>query len=455
MYRDMHVSDHSCPPAIPDAPDTNPDDARRPGAGACPIACAAEAVKRALGHIAGSRGCGGKTRLALQVAAEFEASTSFQIAYAFLSMITDPGQVLPAVARSLGVSAQGNAPLESLIVHEVHDRETLLVIDNAEQVVDGFDFLPAILAGCPQLTVVVTSRTVLHFSMEHIVSIEPLATSSTVVGTLSAATSLFVERAQAVRPDLDLSIANIAAIDELCRQLDGLPLAIELAAARSRFYDPPALLQRISDRLQFLTGGPRDAPERHRTLRALLTWSHDLLDAETRILFRRLGVFVGDGSLEAIASICNPTGDLGEPVEELVSQLVDQSLVRLVSGPEGELRVRMLQTIRAYSREQLSISGEEETIRRAHASYFASLTRDIPFQYWNTGTPESEQLTRRFYPDQANFLAALDVLYADEDKSQAVDLVCGLCVFGWRLESTGKVSSGSIGFCHFRRWRNR
>ena len=370
----------------------------------------------------------GKTRLSLQVAAGFEASTTSQ-AYAFLASISDPAQVLPAVARSLGVSAQGNASLESLIVQDIRDRETLLVIDNAEQVVDGFDFLPAILAGCPQLTVLVTSRTVLHFSMEHIVPVEPLPTTSTVDGTLAAATSLFVERAQAVRADLDLTPSNIAAIDELCRQLDGLPLAIELAAARSRFYEPLALLQRISDRLQFLTGGPRDAPERHRTLRALLTWSHDLLDAETRILFRRLGVFAGDGSLEAIARICNPTGDLGELVEDLVSQLVDQSLVRLESGPDGEPRVRMLQTIREFSREQLALSGEAETIRRAHADYFASLTQNIPFQYWNTGTPESERLTRRFYPDQANFLAALDVLYADDNKSQAVDLVCGLCVF--------------------------
>ena len=133
--------------------------------------------------------------------------------------------------------------------------------------------------------------------------------------------------------------------------------------------------------------------------------------------------------LEATARICNPTGDLGEQVEDLVSQLVDQSLVRIESGPDGEPRVRMLQTIRDFSREQLELSGEAETIRRAHAAYFASLTQDIPFQYWNTGTPESEQLTRRFYPDQANFLAALEVLFADDDKSPAVDLVCGLCVF--------------------------
>lgn len=369
----------------------------------------------------------GKTRLSLQVATEY--ATPSLTAYAFLASISDPAQVLPAVARSLGVSVQGNVPLESQIAQEIRDREMLLVIDNAEQVVAGFDFLPEILAGCPRLTILVTSRTVLHFSMEHIVPVEPLATSSMVAGTLAAATSLFVERAQVVRPDLDLSPANIAAIDELCRRLDGLPLAIELAAARSRFFEPPALLQRISDRLQFLTGGPRDAPERHRTLRALLTWSHELLNAETRMLFRRLGVFVGGGSLEAIARICNPTGDLGEQVEDLVSQLVDQSLVRIESGPDGEPRVRMLQTIREFSREQLERSGEAETIRRTHASYFASLTEGIPFRYWNTGTPESERLTRRFFPDQANFLAALDFLYGQEDKSDAVSFVHALSVF--------------------------
>lgn len=371
----------------------------------------------------------GKTRLALQAASEIGASTSCVVAHTFLSSISDPAQVLPAIARSLHVRAQGCVPLESLIVQEIRDRRIVLVIDNAEQVIAGFDSLPGILAGCPHLAILLTSRTVLRFSMEHIMPVEPLDTRSSSAARLAPATALFIERAHLVRPDLDLTPKSLTVIDELCRQLDGLPLAIELAAARSRFFQPVALLQRISDRLQLLIGGPRDAPERHRTLRALLTWSHDLLDPETRILFRRLGVFVGNGSLSAIESVCNGSGDLTTGVEELVSRLVDQSMVRLEVGLDGEPRVRMLRTIRDFSREQLELSGELDTIRRAHADHFASLIRDIPARSWNTGTSECEELTRRFYPDQANFLSALDVLFADDDLSKAIELVYGLCVF--------------------------
>ncbi|MGB3305177.1 MAG: LuxR C-terminal-related transcriptional regulator [Thermomicrobiales bacterium] len=381
----------------------------------------------------------GKTRLALQIAAEVQAEKPGGVVAVFLSSVIDPERVLLSVARALGVEEQGTVPLDALIVQEVRDREVLLVIDNAEQVVSGFDFLPEVLAGCPGLTALVTSRTVLHFSMEHIVPVEPLATASTSAGVLAPATSLFVERARAVQPDLDLSAENIAAIDELCRQLDGLPLAIELAAARSRFYPPQALLRRIADRLHLLSDGPRDIPERHRTLRAMLTWSHDLLTPDQRVLFRRLGVFAGDGSLEAVAAICNAADDLESGTEDLVAQLLDQSLVRLDSGPEGEPRVRMLQTIRDFAREQLEFSGECDSLQRAHATYFAALAGNVPFQSWNTGTTESEELTRRFYPDQANFLAALEYLLTQEDKSTAVDLARSLSVFWLEI---GQLRSG-------------
>lgn len=381
----------------------------------------------------------GKTRLALQIAAEVRAENPGRVVAVFLSSVIDPEQVLLSVARALGVEEQGTVPLDALIVQEVRDREVLLVIDNAEQVVSGFDFLPGVLAGCPGLTVLITSRTVLHFSMEHIVPVEPLATTSTVAGVLAPATSLFVERARAVRPDLDLSAENIAAIDELCRQLDGLPLAIELAAARSRFYPPQALLRRIADRLHLLSDGPRDIPERHRTLRAMLTWSHDLLTPDQRVLFRRLGVLAGDGALEAVTAICNAAADLESGAEDLVAQLLDQSLVRLDSGPEGEPRVRMLQTIRDFAREQLEISGEHDSLRRAHAGYFRGLASNVPFEFWNTGSPESEELTRRFYPDQANFLAALEYLLTQEDKSAAVDLARSLSVFWLEI---GQIRSG-------------
>ncbi|MGC4192510.1 MAG: LuxR C-terminal-related transcriptional regulator [Thermomicrobiales bacterium] len=381
----------------------------------------------------------GKTRLALRVLEQLDAGPDpIGSIFISLAMIDDPVRILPTIARAIHVEEQGTRPLDTLVAQHLAmtNRPPLLVLDNAEQIVEGMGFLPGLLASCPNLTVIVTSRTVLRFSAERIVPITPMLTRAPVSATarpdepLSPAATLFVERAHAVRPDLPIADApkNREAIEDICAQLDGLPLAIELAAARSRFFTPQALLHRITNRLHLLTDGPRDAPERHRTLRALLTWSHDLLDADARILFRRLAVFAGGASFAAVEAVCNAHGDLGPDTESLIAQLADQSLVSIDQDPDAEPRVRMLQTIRDYAGEQLTFNGEEQTLRRAHAAWFASLTRDVPFSIWKTGTPESEERTRRYFPDQANFSLALDYLLT-KDPREAVQLTLGLCVF--------------------------
>ncbi|MGB3329525.1 MAG: LuxR C-terminal-related transcriptional regulator [Thermomicrobiales bacterium] len=379
----------------------------------------------------------GKTRLSLHLLEQLETThPTIEGTFVPLAALSDPSHVVPAIARALNVEEQGTRPLDALIAQQIaaSARRHLLVLDNTEQIMAGMDVLPDLIAACPNLVVLVTSRTVLRFSAERIVPIDPLVTRPSTLTTgddpMSPAAALFVERARAVRPDLALDDTpeNLAAIEDICAQLDGLPLAIELAAARSRFFTPPALLRRIADRLQVLTDGPRDAPERHRTLRALLTWSHDLLDADARILFRRLGIFAGGASFGAVEAICNAGGDLDAGTDPLIAQLVDQSLIRIDQDTNDEPRIRMLQTIRDYSLEQLAFSGETPKLRRAHAAWFVGLTRDIPFSAWSTGTPESEVLTRRYYPDQANFLAALEYLLA-ESPQDAVQLALGLCVF--------------------------
>ena len=381
----------------------------------------------------------GKTRLAIRLL-EWLDLDGGEIDGTFvpLATIADPDDVLPAIARALHLEEQGTRPLIDLIAQQLagSSRPQVLVLDNAEQVAAGMGFLPDLLAACPALTALVTSRTVLRFSAERIVPISPLLTRDPATAArdepLSPAAALFLERARAVRPDLADEPDTRAAIEAICAQLDGLPLAIELAAARSRFFGPAALLRRISDRLHLLTDGPRDAPERHRTLRALLTWSHDLLDPDARILFRRLGVFAGSASFAAVEAVCNAHGDLDAGTEPLLTQLADQSLIRIEhdrdADPDAEPRIRMLQTIRDFSREHLAFSGEEPTLQRAHAAWFAGLTRDVPFAVWKTGTPEAEERARRYYPDQANFAAALEFL-REEDPAEAVQLTLGLCVF--------------------------
>jgi predicted ATPase len=255
----------------------------------------------------------GKTRLALAVADDAIQTFEDGVAFVPLASVRAPWLIAPAVAHALGAEAAGDEPWDELLVASLRDRDFLLVLDNFEQVTDGGPFVTDLLAACPRLTVLVTSRARLHLPGEHDVPVAPLAVPDRAATEVAdyPAVRLFVERAQASYP--------------------AFPLAIELAAARTRLLSPTAHLARMTSRLRILAGGPRDAPDRLRTMRAAVAWSYDLLPCEERSLFRRLGVFVGGCSLEAAEAV-GAAGDPGIDVLEGLTGLVDQSLVQRIEG---------------------------------------------------------------------------------------------------------------------------
>lgn len=375
----------------------------------------------------------GKTRLALQIAHDIDRELVGEVQVVMLANAPDANAILPAIARALGISQAGALPLRDQIVDVIGLRPMLLVLDNAEQVAEHLTFLSRLIAACPRLKILVTSRVMLRLSAEQVFPVVPLPTTSEGLDALAPATALFIERAHAVRPDLELTPESVGAIDDICRRVDGLPLAIELAAARTRFLPPTTLRDRLSERLHLLVGGPRDAPERHRTLRATLTWSHDLLSPDERVLLRRLAVFENGGPYGAIEPVCNAAGDLGSDVEEILSALVDHSLVRIVDAPGTGPRVRMLHTIREFAQEQLERSGELEAVRGAHAHWFADLVIATPPETWRTGAPALREWTLRHLPDLENFATALNRLMAAEEHATAVGMVSGLVQFWHEL----------------------
>ena len=257
-----------------------------------------------------------------------------------------------------------------------------MLLDNFEQVLPAASVVADLLAACPGLSVLATSREPLRLRGEHEYAVLPLAlpdarqTTTAEVVSHSPAVALFVQRAHAVRADFSLTDENAPAVAEVCARLDGLPLAIELAAARIRLLSPRAMLSRLERRLPLLTGGARDLPTRQQTLRGTIAWSYDLLDEGERVLFRRLAVFVGGCTLEAIAAVCDPDGDLGLDVLDGVASLVAKSLLRQDEGPDGELRIGMLETIREYALDCLEASGEAAPTRRAQAEYYLALAEE-------------------------------------------------------------------------------
>lgn len=370
----------------------------------------------------------GKTRLALHLIGELEQHEQVETCLVLLANATSDEVAIAAIARALGVVHGGLVPPETIIPDAIGNRHMLLVLDNVEQLADHLSLIPGLLSACPNLTILATSRVMLRLSAEHVFPIDPLPTTSK-DQTHAPATALFIERAIAVRPDLDLSPPTIDAIDTICQRLDGLPLAIELAAARTRFLPPVSLRDRLSDRLQSLVGGPRDAPERHRTLRATIAWSHDLLSPGERLMFQRLAVFENGGPLDAIAAVCNASDDLAEDPEELLASLVDHSLVRVTALPSGVTRVRMLHTIREFALEQLEASGELEQVNRAFAMWFAMLVTQTPIETWRTGTSAMREWTNRQLPDANNLEKAISILVAHGEHLLAIDMASSLVSF--------------------------
>ena len=321
----------------------------------------------------------GKTRLALQVATALLDDFPDGCWFVDLAALTDPALVLSTVALALDVKEQGARPLRDTLAAYLRAKQLLLVLDNCEQVVAAAPDVAALLAACSRLQVLVTSRVALRLRGEHDYAVPPLALPDPKhpppperLGQYEAV-RLFVDRAVAVNADFAVTPATAPAVAEICARLDGLPLAIELAAARVRLLPPAALLARLAERLKLLTGGARDLPTRQQTLRATIAWSYNLLDPGIQPLFRRLAVFQGGWTLEALAAVCNVDGTLPGDGLDAVDTLLGSSLLEPQGGRDHPPRFTMLQTIREYAQDALVRSGEEAPLRHAHAAYYLHL----------------------------------------------------------------------------------
>jgi predicted ATPase/class 3 adenylate cyclase len=324
----------------------------------------------------------GKTRLALQAAADLLEDFPDGTFFVQLATLTDADLFISAVAETLGVRETGEQALDDSLKNYLSERRMLLVLDNFEQVLEAAPTVTELLTVAPELKVLTTSRAPLGLYGEHEFPVPPLTLPDLERQpplerlTQYEAVGLFVERARAIKPEFEVTNESAPAVAEICVRLDGLPLAIELAAARIKMLPPRAMLQRLGSRLKLLTGGARDLPERQRTLRATIEWSFALLDEGEQLLFRRLAVFSGGRTLEAIEAICDTRSDLTVDVFEGVSSLLDKSLLRQEEGANGEPRFVMLETVHEFAREKLQGSGEAEQIKRVHAEYFLTLAEE-------------------------------------------------------------------------------
>jgi predicted ATPase/DNA-binding SARP family transcriptional activator len=363
----------------------------------------------------------GKTRLALEAAWELARTLADGGYFVDLAPLDDPADVVPAIAHALPLAEGRGSTLDS-VKEALRERTMVLLLDNFERVDEAAPAVSELLAAAPGLRVLVTSRSALRLSGEHEYPVPPLRVPSgddvrrlDVLGQ-NEAVALFVARAQAVRHDFRLDADNAAAVADICVAVDGLPLALELAAARARQLTPEELAARLGERLAILTQGPRDHPTRHRTLRTTIEWSHELLDEEERALFAALGIFAGGCTIEDAAAVC------GASAEEL-ERLADRSLLQ-----RDERRYSMLETIRAYAVERLEAGGAEE-LRRRHAARFTVLAEEAAAALWESVQgPSHAAWLRRLEADYANLRAAL--AWADEaDPERALRIAVGLLEF--------------------------
>ena len=365
-------------------------------------------------------GGSGKTRLALQVVAEVAHDFEDGICFIGLAPITDPGLVGSTIARVLGVREMGGVPIQERLIKFLRDVRGLLLLDNFEQVVEAAPLVVSLLEACLGLKILVTSRASLHVQGEQEFPVPPLVLPD--AGDLPSpkqlaeyeAVALFLERARAVRPDFKLDDDNATTVAEVCVRLDGLPLAIELAASRIKLLPPRAILARLEHRFDLLTHGGREVPARHRTLREAIGWSYELLNKEEKRLFRRTAVFAGGHAVQAAAAV--HSAGIGQETEllESLSSLVDQNLIQQQEQEDGEPRFFRLETIREFSLECLRASGEEAMVRRNHLDYVLALAEQAEPHL--TG-PEQGHWLNRLAQEQDNLRAALD--FALEADAQA------------------------------------
>jgi len=387
----------------------------------------------------------GKTRLALQAAADLLDDFPDGTFFAPLATLTEAELLIPTVAETLGMRETAEQPLDESIKDYLGERRLLFVLDNFEQVLEAAPAVSELLSAAAGLKVLATSRTPLGLYGEHEFPVPPLTLPDLKSPpplerlTQYEAVGLFVERARALKPDFSITNESAPAVAEICVRLDGLPLAIELAAARIKMLPPKAMLQRLTSRLKLLTGGARDLPERQRTLRATIEWSHALLDESEQLLFGRLAVFSGGRTLEAIEAICDAEGDLAVDTFEGVSSLLDKSLLRQEEGSGGEPRFVMLETVNEYAREKLGQSGEAEEIKRVHAQYFLTLAEEA---HPELKGPDQLEWLERLEAEHDNMRAVLS--WALERKEVEVSLRLGGALW-WFWSVRGYYSEG-------RRW---
>jgi predicted ATPase/DNA-binding CsgD family transcriptional regulator/uncharacterized protein HemY len=373
----------------------------------------------------------GKTRLAFEVADQLLDYFADGVYFVALAPVRDPDLVLSTVAQTLGLRVTRDQSYLEVLQAYLRNRCCLLVLDNFEQVVSAASQLPVLLRACPDVKLLVTSREVLHLRAEHQFSVPPLALPDRKrlpdeqALAHVAAVELFLQRAQAIRYDFHLTQENATAIAEICNRLDGLPLAIELAAARIEVFSAQALLARLDHRLQVLTGGARDLPERQRTLRGTIEWSYELLPVVEQRLFRRLAVFLGGCTLEAVEAVSGTVGDTGVNVLEGIIALVDKSLLQQTAREGEEPRFAMLETIREYGLDELASCGEAEFTRQAHAAYYLALAEQAEPEL--TG-PHQLAWFERLEREHDNLRAALSWLLEQGANEQSNELA--LCLSG-------------------------
>ncbi len=378
----------------------------------------------------------GKTRLAVQVASGLAERFPGGTHFVSLSTLNDPDLIPSAIIQTLGIrEAGGQSPIKTLKkkLQNSAGVPMLLLLDNFEQLVQAASIVAEILVAGPDLKILVTSRSALHVYGEHEFPVPPLAmpdSRSESVEALSKcpAVALFVQRALAAKPDFELNKENASAITEICARLDGLPLAIELAAARVKVLSPAAMRTRLARRLQLLTGGAQDLPQRQQTLRAAMDWSYDLLSAAEQTLFRRLSAFVGGCNLEGAEAVCDSKGDLALDLLDGMASMVDKSLVQKFEQAQDESRFAMLETIREYAVEKLRASGEEALTRRAHAAYCLVLAEEASDQ----SGPDDTKWLERFALEHDNFRAALEWLTETGDAEWGLRLGAALFRF-WEM----------------------
>jgi predicted ATPase len=364
----------------------------------------------------------GKTRLALQLAAEVVDDFPDGVFFVALAPLTDPELVLPTIAQTLAVHEQPGQTASETLADFLGQKKLLLVLDNFEQVIEAAAGVAALIAHAPRVKAVVTSRAPIHVAAEHEYAVPPLALPDPghlpglQVLTQYEAVALFIERAQAIKPDFEVVSGNAAAVAEICVQLDGLPLAIELAAARVRMLPPQAILQRLDQRLKLLVGGARDAPARQQTLYGAIDWSYRLLPEAEQCLFADLSVFVGGCTLEAAEKVCERDGT---DVFEGLSSLIEKSLLRQAEGEDGEPRFLMLETIREYASQRLEERGEADELRRRHVEYVLTLVQSEADLMGARGP----RLLRQLDAERDNLRAALEYLLASRVTEETLELV--------------------------------